>query len=96
MSDVTPINKDEKLSVIIPIELRRERDHRNIHDDMVAQLDDIFAVASLLAVADSDDVFTGQVNATGHLLTRMITEAKKISHEHYTLWREELEKRQKS
>ncbi len=78
------------MSDIIPIELRRERDHRNIHDDMDSQLSDIFAVASLLAAVDSDDVFIGQVNATGYLLTRMITEAKKISEEHLELWREEI------
>ena len=81
------------MSVIIPIELRRERDHRNIHDDMDSQLDDIYAVASLFAVVDSDEVFDGQINATGYLLTRMIKEAKNISKEHYTLWREELEER---
>ena len=96
MSDVTPIDKDEKLSVIIPIELRRERDHRNICDDMETKLSDIYTVASLLAAADSDNIFVGQVSATGHLLTRMIDEAKKISEEHVTLWREELEEHQKS
>ena len=95
MSDVTPIDKDEKLSVIIPIELRRDRDHRNICDDMAAQLSEIYTVASLLAATNSDEIFIGQVKATGHLLTEMIDEAKKISHEHVTLWREELEERQK-
>ena len=95
MSDVTPIDKDEKLNVIIPIELRRERDHRNICDDMAAQLSEIYTVASLLAAADSDDIFVGQVSATGHLLTRMIDAAKEISHEHVTLWLEELEEREK-
>ena len=93
MSDVTPIDKDEKLNVIIPIELRRERDHRNICDDMETKLSDIYAVAALLAATNSDEIFVGQVKATGYLLTRMIDEAKKISDEHVTLWREELEER---
>ncbi len=83
------------MSDIIPIELRRERDHRNIHDDLDTQLSDIFSVASLLAAADSDEIFIGQVNATGYLLTRMITEAKEISHEHYELWLEEIAEGQK-
>lgn len=83
------------MSDIIPIELRRERDHRNIHDDLDTQLSDIFSVASLLAAADSDEIFIGQVNATGYLLTRMITEAKKISQEHLELWREEIAESQK-
>ena len=78
------------MSDIIPIELRRERDHRDIHDDLDTQLSDIYAVASLLAAADSDKIFIGQVNAMGYLLTRMITEAKKISEEHLELWREEI------
>ena len=72
--------------VIIPIELRKERDHRNIHDDMDAQLSDIFAVASLLAAADSDKIFIGQVNATGYCLTRMIKEAQELSEEQSRLW----------
>ncbi len=75
---------------IIPIELRKDRDHRNIVDDMDAQLSDIFAVASLLGAVDTDDVGYDQVNATGHLLQRMITKAKEISDEHLTLWREEI------
>ena len=79
------------MSVIIPIELRRDRDHRNIVDDMAAQLGDIFAVASLLGAVDTDDMGDDQVNATGYLLQRMITKAKEISDEHYTLWLEELE-----
>ena len=83
------------MSVIIPIELRRERDHRNICDDMEIQLSDIYAVASLLGAVDTDDVGYDQVNATGYLLQRMIKEAKEISHEHVTLWREELEERRK-
>ncbi len=83
------------MSDIIPIELRRERDHRNIHDDLDEKLDDIFAVASLLGAVDTDEIFIGQVNATGYLLTRMITEAQKISEEHVTLWREEIAESQK-
>ena len=47
------------------------------------------------SAADSDEIFIGQVNATGYLLTRMITEAKKISKEHVTLWREEIAESQK-
>ena len=81
--------------VIIPAELRRDRDHRNIHDDMDCQLSDIYAVASLLGEVDTDDVGSEQVNATGYLLQRMITKAKEISLEHYTLWLEELEERRK-
>ncbi len=84
------------MSKVIPLEDQKfERDHRNIHDDLDAQLSDIYAVASLLAVVDSDDIFYGQVNATGYLLTRMIKEAEKISEEHLTLWREEIAESQK-
>ena len=79
------------MSKVIPLEEQKwPRDHRNIHDDMDIKLSDIFSVASLLAAADSDEIFIGQVNAAGYLLTRMITEAKKISEEHYELWREEI------
>ena len=81
--------------VIIPVELRRDRDHRNIHDDMDDQLGDMFAVASLLSAIDTDNVGCEQVNVTGSLLQRMITDAREISHEHVTLWREELEERRK-
>ena len=83
------------MSVIIPVELRRDRDHRNISDDMDGQLSDIYAVASLLSAIDTDDVGFEQVNATGSLLQSMIDKAKEISHEHYTLWLEELEERRK-
>ena len=83
------------MSVIIPVELRRDRDHRNITDDMDDQLSEMYAVASLLSAIDTDNVGSEQVNVTGSLLQRMITDAKEISHEHYTLWREELEERQK-
>ncbi len=83
------------MSDIIPIELRRERDHRNIHDDLDTQLSDIYAVASLLGAVDGHDIGSDQVNATGYLLTRMITEAKKISKEHLELWREEIAESQK-
>ncbi|MCH7752630.1 MAG: hypothetical protein IH898_10810 [Planctomycetes bacterium] len=83
------------MSVIIPPELRRDRDHRNITDDMAGQLGDMYAVASLLGAVDTDDVGDEQVNATGSLLQSMIDKAKEISHEHYTLWLEELEERRK-
>ena len=76
------------MSEVIPLEEeKRERDHRNIHDDLDAQLSDIFAVASLLAVVDSDNIFDGQINATGYLLTRMITDGQEIAREHYELWK---------
>ena len=81
--------------VIIPAELRRDRDHRNIHDDMADQLGDMFAVASLLSAIDTDNIGCEQVNVTGSLLQRMITDAREISHEHYTLWLDELEERRK-
>ena len=84
------------MSEVIPLEDKKwPRDHRNIHDDMDIKLSDIFAVASLLSVVDTDDVGYGQVNATGHLLRRMIDEAREISKEHYTLWLEENAERQK-
>ena len=67
------------MSKVIPLEDKKwPRDHRNIHDDLDAQLSDIFAIASLLG--------GGQINATGYVLTRMITEAQKISEEHLRLW----------
>ncbi len=71
----------------IPITGKTERDHRNISDDLDEKLDDIYAVAALLAAMDSDRIFIGQVNATGHLLTRMIDDAKEIATEHYELWK---------
>ena len=70
----------------IPIKGKKKRDHRDIHDDLDTQLSDIYAVAALLAAMDSDRIFIGQVNATGYCLTRMITEAQKLSEEHLRLW----------
>ncbi len=76
------------MSKVIPLDEQKfERDHRNIHDDLDGKLSEIYAVASLLAVVDSDRIFVGQVNATGYLLTRMIDEAKEIAGEHYELWK---------
>ncbi len=84
------------MSKVIPLEDKKwPRDHRNIHDDLDAQLSDIDAVASLLGAVDCADVGYGQVNATGHLLRRMIDEAREISKEHYTLWLEEIAESQK-
>ena len=80
---------------IIPVELRRDRDHRCISDDMDYQLSEMFAVASLLSAIDTDNIGCEQVNVTGSLLQSMIDKAKEISHEHYTLWLEELEERRK-
>ena len=70
----------------IPIKGKKKRDHRNILDDLDEKLSDIYAVAALLAAMDSDRIFIGQVNATGYCLTRMITEAQKLSEEHLRLW----------
>ncbi len=70
----------------IPIKRKNERDHRDIHDDLSDKLSEIYAVASLLAVVDSDRIFIGQINATGHLLTEMIDDAKEIAREHLKLW----------
>ncbi len=65
------------MSKVIPLEdQKRSRDHRDIHEDVDEKLSDIYAVAALLAAMDSDRIFIGQVNATGYLLTRMITERK--------------------
>jgi len=75
------------MSKVIPNEGQKERDHRDIHEDLDERLSEIYAVASLLAVANSDDIFIGQVNATGHLLARMIEDAKEIARGHYELWR---------
>ncbi len=75
------------MSKVIPLEdQKKERDHRDIHDDLDVKLSEIYAVASLLAAADSDRIFIGQVNATGHLLTEMIDDAKEIAREHLKLW----------
>ncbi len=76
MSEVILLNEDQK----------RARDHRNIHDDLSDKLSEIYAVVSLLAAADCDNIFIGQVNATGHLLTRMIDDAQEIAREHLKLW----------
>ena len=75
MSEVILLNEDQK----------RARDHRNIHDDLDAQLSDTYAVACLLAAMDSDRIYSGQVNATGYLLTRMIDEAQKLHKESWKL-----------
>ncbi len=76
------------MSKVISLEDQKsERDHRNIHDDLSFKLSEIYAVASLLAVVDSEDVFIGQLNVTGQLLTRMIDDAQEIAREHYELWR---------
>jgi len=75
------------MSKVIPLEdQKRERDHRNIHDDLDVKLSEIYAVASLLAAADSDRIFIGQINAIGNLLTEMIDDAKEIAREHLKLW----------
>ena len=74
---------------------KRERDHRNIHDDLDGKLSEIYAVAALLAAMDSDLILNGQVNATGYLLTEMIDDAKEIAREHYELWVEEIAEGQK-
>lgn len=74
----------------------RERDHRNIYDDLDENLSDIYAVAALLAAMDSDRIFSGQVNATGYLLTEMIDDAKEIAREHLELWGEEIAVGQKA
>lgn len=84
------------MSKVIPLEDQKsERDHRNIHDDLDGKLSEIYAVASLLAAADSDRIFIGQINATGNLLTEMIDDAKEIAREHLELWREEIAEGQK-
>ncbi len=70
----------------ISINRKTDRDHRNIHDDLSFKLSEIYAVASLLAVVDSDEVFIGQLNVTGQLLTGMIDDAQEIAREHYELW----------
>ncbi len=76
------------MSKVIPLkDQKSERDHRDIHEDVDEQLSDIYAVAALLAAADSDRIFIGQINATGYLLTEMIDDAKEIAREHYELWR---------
>ena len=75
------------MSKVIPLEdQKRSRDHRDIHEDVDEKLSEIYAVAALLAAMDSDRIFIGQVNATGYLLSRMITEALKLSEEHLRLW----------
>ena len=71
------------MSEVIPLEdQKKERDHRNIHEDVDEKLSEIYAVAALLAVVDCDNIFDGQINATGYLLTEMITDAKEIAREH--------------
>ncbi len=76
------------MSEVIPLEDQKsERDHRDIHEDVDEKLSEIYAVAALLAAADSDRIFIGQINATGYLLTRMIEDAQEIAREHYELWR---------
>jgi len=76
------------MSKVIPLEDQNsERDHRDIHEDVDEKLSEIYAVAALLAAADSDRIFIGQINATGHLLTEMIDDAKEIAREHYELWK---------
>ena len=66
--------------------MSKDRDHRNIYDDLSMVLGDIYTVADLLGEVDSDNIGAEQVNATGYCLTRMITEAQKLSEEHLRLW----------
>ena len=76
------------MSKVIPLgDHKFERDHRNIHEDLDEKLSDIFAVASLLGEVNGENIGPEQVNATGYCLTRMITEAQKLSKEHYELWK---------
>ena len=76
------------MSKVIPLEDQKfPRDHRDIHEDVDEKLSDIYAVAALLAAVDCNNIFIGQVNATGHLLTEMIDDAKEIAREHYELWK---------
>jgi len=75
------------MSKVIPLEDQKsERDHRDIHEEVDEKLSEIYAVAALLAAADSGRIFIGQINATGHLLTRMIDDAQEIAREHLKLW----------
>ena len=74
------------MSEAIAIEGKKKRDHRNIYDDLSEKLRDIYTVADLLGEVDSDNIGPEQVNATGYLLTRMITEAQRLSEEHLKLW----------
>ena len=74
------------MSKTIPIKGKKERDHRNIYDDLDTKLRDIYTVADLLGEVDSDNIGPEQVNATGYCLTRMIREAQKLSEEHLRLW----------
>ena len=74
------------MSKVTQFDGEKERDHRNIYDDLDAQLRDIFAVAQLLGEVDSDNIGPEQVNATGCCLTRMIAEAQRLSEEHLRLW----------
>jgi len=66
--------------------MSKDRDHRNIYDDLYMVLGDIYTVADLLGEVDSDNIGPEQVNATGYCLTRMITEAQSLSEEHLRLW----------
>ena len=74
------------MSEAIPIKGKKKRDHRNIHDDLDEKPRDIYTVADLLGEVDSDNIGPEQINATGYCLTRMITEAQKLSEEHVKLW----------
>ena len=71
---------------VISIEGKRKRDHRDIYDDLDTKLRDIYTVADLLGEVDSDNIGYEQINATGYCLTRMISEAQKLSEEHLRLW----------
>ena len=71
----------------IPIKGKKKRDHHNIYEDLDEKLRDIYTVAGLLGEVDSDNIGPEQVNAAGYCLTRMITEAQKLSKEHYELWK---------
>ena len=74
------------MSKAIPIKGKKERDHRDIYEDLNTKLGDIYSVADLLGEVDSDNIGLEQVNATGYCLTRMITEAQRLSKEHLELW----------
>ena len=73
------------MSEVIPIEGKRKRASRDVHEDLETKLRDIYVVADLLGNVNGDVFQEDQVNAAGYCLTRMIEGAQALNEEYREL-----------
>ncbi len=83
------------MSEVIPIEGKRKRASRDVHEDLETKLRDIYVVADLIGNVNGDAFQEDQVNAAGYCLTRMIEEAQALNDEYWKLWQQEWKLRKK-